>query len=175
MVGREALLEACGAQEPEASVGPVVVVVVLEFVQGSLEFGSGCVGRSYEEFVSELVKEAFDVPVLPRLAGLDEARLYALREPERTELGTVVGDEPFRLAVHQEQPFDLWLHRKGGERRCRLEQQALLGEAVQHRQNTRLAAILQPPAGKVHAPRPVRSGDLDGRGSGHFELPAHLS
>jgi hypothetical protein len=80
-----------------------------------------------EEFVSELSEEA---SVLPRFSGLNKAAFDAVGKRHRSELGTVVGDNPIRLSVNEAEPPNLLLHGESRILRRGIQKETFPGEAV---------------------------------------------
>jgi hypothetical protein len=76
------------------------------------------------------------------------------------ELGPVVhGDRPRRSAAG-DYSIERQSHLLSAERRVGMEQQALAGELVDHRQHADPAAVGQPLSDEIHAPLLVRTGGL---------------
>src|SRR5437588_2724633 len=136
---------------------PLVVVVFLEIVQRGLQFRAAIEIFAREKFVAELAEKALDVAVLPLFPRLTYFLLHD--NLQTAEFRAVVAHEALRPAVHKKQPFEFFLHLEGGKAWSCFQQQVFPCEAIEHAENARLAAILEPVVSEIQAPGLIRRAE----------------
>ena len=113
-----------------------------------------------QAFITQLPVEAFDIPVLPRTARLDEQRLDARRSEPRldrlaSELRTIVAPDASRASTDHEQFIQRSHHIRAREVPTDLDRQALTRILIDHRQHPESTAALRPIADEVITPHMV--------------------
>src|SRR5213592_5314142 len=99
-----------------------------------------------QALVAEFAVEAFGNAILPRLAGLDQCRVDALRDDPgqerfRHELRAVVAAQEARGTACADQAGEHLDHARRADAAIDIDGQTLLGELVRHRQTLELLAI----------------------------------